>query len=463
MKLVYYVFFFWIISITTLQAQTPDTLTFTDFINIVKSNHPVTAQARLLTDLAKARRRQALGGFDPKLEAEFDRKFYDGTEYYSFLTPEIKLPLWYGMELKGSYSEAEGAFLNPENKLPAQGLSYAGIGFQLGRGLIFDARRAALQQANIFQEATANERNLILNDVFQDAGENYIDWRNKQLTATVYLEALNLAKFRFEAVKEGFFGGDRPAIDTVEALVNVQQREVQWQQAQLELQQSKFMLSTFLWLDDNTPVDVDKLNIYPSTNEIIVPVTAQLSAATNPKLLSYGFKIRDLNIERRLKAENLKPELGVTLGLLNQGRMPLRNINPNYWNENNKVNVRFSFPLTFSKARGDLAEARIKIQQTEIERDLVGVDIQNKINQNNSEVLTLQQQLSVLNRNYRSTEQLLNGEEMRFKLGESSLFLVNARETKLIEVREKLLSVEAKLKKAQLKALWLSGLLIQEL
>ncbi|MFC5283461.1 TolC family protein [Pedobacter alpinus] len=460
MRLGYYLLFLMVFFCSELKAQTLDTLTFTDFINIVKINHPVTVQAKLLADLAKARKTQALGGFDPKLDAEFDRKFYDGTEYYSFLTPQVKLPLWYGLELKGSYSQAEGSYLNPESKLPSEGLSYAGLSFQLGKGLLMDSRRAAFKQASIFEQSSQNEQVRILNDLFQDAAENFINWQNKYLTAQVYDNALGLARTRYEATRLGFLGGDKPAIDTVEAMVNVQQREVQWQQAQLELQQAKYMLSTFLWLTGNLPVDVEKLNIIPSNN-IEVPLTAQTDIINNPKLLSYNFKISDLNIERRLKAESLKPELGVSLGLLNQGGSALRNINPTYWNENNKVNVRFSFPLTFSKARGDLAEAKIKIRQTELEQKVVENDLQNKLNQNNSELIVLQNQLNVLNRTYRASEQLLNGEEMKLRLGESSLFMVNSRESKLIEVKEKQLAVDAKLKKAQMKSLWLKGLLFE--
>lgn len=447
-------------SFTSVFAQQPDTLTFTDFINIIKKNHPVSVQAKLLTELARAKKRQAWGGFDPKLEAEFDRKFYDGTEYYSFLTPQIKLPLWYGLELKGSYTEAEGTYLNPENKVPKEGLSYAGLSFQLGKGLLMDSRRAAFKQANIFELSSENERVRILNDLFQDAGENYINWKNKFLNAKIYDDALILAKIRYQAVKEGFIGGDKPAIDTVEALVTIQQREIQWQQAQLELLQAKYQLSTFLWLENGLSIDPDKLNILPSSG-LEIPLSPLNNINNNPKLLSYGFKISDLNIERRLKAESLRPELGVTLGLLNQGREPIRNVNPTYWNQNNKVNVRFSFPLTLSKARGDLAEAKIKIKQTELERDVVANDLQNKIFQNTSELDNLQKQLILLKATYKASEELLQGEELRLKFGESSLFMVNSRETKLIEVKEKLLAVEAKQKKAQLKALWLNGLLFE--
>jgi outer membrane protein TolC len=454
-------FFLSLISFSKVNAQELlDTLTWDAFTDIVKTYHPVTVQAKLLGDLARAKRLQALGGFDPKLEGELDQKQYDGTEYYRFLTPQIKLPLWYGIELKGSYSEAEGSFVNPENKIPTQGLSYAGVGLQLGKGLFIDKRRAAFKQAQIFTQSTENEKIRIINDLFMDAGEEYINWQNKFQIYKVYDEALDLAKVRFEGVKKSYQFGERAAIDTVEALLQIQTREVMLQQANLDLQSAKYMLSTFMWLQNNQTIDADKLLIKPQ-EVLIVPFTPLLDINNNPKLLSYDFKISDLNIERRLKAENLKPELSLQFGILNQGLTPLRNINQGYWNDNNKVNFRVAFPLTFSKERGELSEAKIKIKQVEIEQSLVQNDLLNKMKQNSFELITLQNQISILKRNYISSEQLLRGEELRFRVGESSLFLVNSRETKLIEVKEKLLLTEAKLKKAQLKTLWLQGTLYQ--
>ncbi len=446
-----------------LKAQeNSEILSWPSFIAIIKQNHPVTVQAKLVGDLAKARKKQAWGGFDPKFETDFDRKIFDGTEYYSFLTPQIKLPLWYGLELKGSYSEAEGTYLNPESKIPAEGLSYAGLSLQLGKGLLMDKRRAMFKQALIFENSSANEQVRILNDLFLDAGESYINWQNKFATNKVNENALSLAKIRFDAVKGGFYGGDKPAIDTVEALIQVQQREIAFQQIQLELQQAKYDLSTFMWLENAIPVDANQLNIVPQ-DIMVIPLSAQLDISNNPKLLSYDFKLKDLDIERRLKAESLKPEIGISLGLLNQGRTPLRNVNSNYWNENNKVNVRVSFPLTFSQARGDIAETKIKMKQTQLDKDVVQNELQVKMRQNATELFSLQNQLVVLKQTRIASEQLLKGEETRFRLGDSSLFLVNSRETKLIEVSEKLLSVEAKLKKIQIKALWLEGSLFQNL
>jgi len=444
-------------SFFTVSAQQPDTLTWNQYKEIIKSYHPVAMQANLLGSLAKARMKQAWGNFDPKLSTNFDEKVYDGTEYYQFLTPEVKLPLWYGLELKGNYSQAEGAFLNPENKLPTEGLSFIGLNMTLGKGLLMDKRRAAVKQANIFKEASANQQLLIINDLILDAGEAYLNWQNSYQIALIYEQALKLTEVRYDAVKQGVMGGDRPAIDTLEALTQIQQRQIQLQQAQLDLQNSLYVLGSFMWLPQNQTVDVEKLNILPQKREIETPQTLNPTIINNPKLLSYGFKLRDLDIERRLKAENLRPTLDLQLGLLNAGQSAFRNINRNYWENNNKIGLQFSFPLTFTTARGELAEAKLKIRDTEYEQSLVQNDLTVKFNQNRAEANTLQSQLVVIKQSVEANRRLLEGEELRFRFGDSSLFLINARESKLIETQEKLIETEYKIRKNKLKAQWILG------
>ena len=228
-------FLFLTLFFTVSAQQNTDTLTWFQFKEIIKKYHPVAMQANLVESFAKARMKQAWGNFDPKISTNFDQKVYDGTEYYQFLTPEIKLPLWYGLELKGNYSDAEGVYINPESRLPAEGLSFIGLNMSLGKGLLMDKRRAAVKQANIFKEASANQQLLMINNLILDAGEAYLSWQNSNQITLIYEQALKLTEVRYQAVKNSVIGGDRPAIDTVEAMTQIQQRQIQLQQAQLNL------------------------------------------------------------------------------------------------------------------------------------------------------------------------------------------------------------------------------------
>lgn len=453
--------FFLLLLLGKANAQTTtDTLTLGGYFAIIKQYHPVAQQAKLLADLAKAKKLKALGAFDPKLEAEYDQKYYGGSEYYSFFSPQIKLPLWYGLALKGSYTQATGKYINPENKVPTEGLGYAGVNFELGKGLLMDERRAGIKQANIFAQASANEKTRILNDLFFEAGASYIDWNNKFKIAKIYLDAVELATLRFESVKLSFLNGDKPAIDTLEALLIVQQRETMLQQANLDLQSAKILLANNLWLQEGQAANLDELNVSPQEN-LALPLAPLTTIENNPKLLSYSFKLNDLATERKLKQESLKPELGFQLGVLNQGTSLLRNINADYWAGNNKVNIRFSFPLTLSKARGDLAETKIKINQTQFEKQNLQNELLNKTKENIYQLQVLQSQVNLLVKTYQTYVQLLKGEELKFKYGESSLFLINSRESKLIEAREKQLTTEAKLQKCKIKSWWLNGTMLE--
>jgi outer membrane protein TolC len=54
-------------------------------------------------------------------------------------------------------------------------------------------------------------------------------------------------------------------------------------------------------------------------------------------------------------------------------------------------------------------------------------------------------------------EQLRNGEVQKFEAGESSIFLINSRETKLIEAQAKLIDLQGKYEKEKATLIWAAG------
>ena len=71
---------------------------------------------------------------------------------------------------------------------------------------------------------------------------------------------------------------------------------------------------------------------------------------------------------------------------------------------------------------------------------------------------TVEQQLGIYTNNVNGLQKLLRGEMMRFEVGESSLFLVNAREVSLISAQTTLNDLAAKRKSAYAKMLNAAGL-----
>ena len=439
-------------------------LNLDEYLALVKRYHPISLQANLNKEKAFFVRLQAIGGFDPKLEIMRDQKVFNGQTYYDYLVPEVKLPLWYGIDLNGSYTSYNGEFVNPENKVPENGLSFLGLSFPLGKGLLIDERRAALKQASIYQNIAANEQQQMLNDLFVNAANTYIQWLNTWMNTKVYEQAVTLAQIRLNGTKQLLQNGDRPAIDTLEAVILLQTRQQKLVEYRTQLLNKKNDLAAYLWLDQLTPTDPSKIDAVPDEGvlSLILPdsllnAEAAVIAAANPEVRNYGFKIAQLEVERRLKLEDIKPTLNFNLGVLNSGRQPFNNLNTNWLQNNQKFGFTFSMPLTFTKQRAAYGLAKIKIKEAKYEQldktNLVAV----KWNNYRNELNNLEMQVKIHKEMVKNNSALLAGEEIKFKMGESSLFLLNTREQKLLETQEKLNEVSAKRISSIVYLRWISN------
>ena len=229
------------------QIDVVNVLTFDEFMARVTKHHPLAMQADLKLEQGGATVRKARGGFDPKAFSDVSQKYFSDKQYYSVINSGLKIPTWYGVELKSGYSQNDGVFLNPQNNTPSAGLWYAGISVPIGQGLFIDKRRAELRKAKIYQESTKAERDLLYNELLYNAGKAYWDWFENYNTIKVYQNALDVSKQRFDAVKQGALFGDKPFIDTVEAAIQVQNRMLNLQEAELDYKNNSALLSVYLW------------------------------------------------------------------------------------------------------------------------------------------------------------------------------------------------------------------------
>lgn len=131
------------------QEQNLKEFNYNEFLGYVKKYHPLVKSAQLEINMAQANLMMARGGFDPKIEADFDQKQFKGKEYYSVFNSSFKIPTWYGIEVKAGFDNSEGIFVNPENTLPNQGLTSLGITVPVGQGLLINQRMADLRKAKI--------------------------------------------------------------------------------------------------------------------------------------------------------------------------------------------------------------------------------------------------------------------------------------------------------------------------
>lgn len=448
-------------------AQTPsnDTnrLSIDAFFDIVRQYHPVAKQTQLLLQRASAELTIARGGFDPSFYINSDQKTLDGKNYYTYTNPELKIPTWYGIELKAGLENNTGIYTFSE--LTPGESSYLGLSVPLAKNLLMDKRRATLKQAQIFKQQSKAERDLEINDLMYDAALVYWDWVQAYQIFTLYEEIIRINENRFSLIKNGFLQGDRPAIDTIEALAQLQQFQFLKQEAFLKFRNTGIELSNFLWTSNNAPYDLPPSvlpvsNNLDSLNLLSVPNLEELLLAaqsSHPQLQLYQFKQQSLEIDRKLKFQSLLPTVNVKANLINKGYDVFKGFNNTFISNNNKFGIDIGLPLRLSEGRGGYQLAKIKLKDNQLTLQLKQQQIAVKLKQYYYQGLALKEQANTYDKATRNFQTLLRGEETRFRIGESSLFLLNTRENKVLEAQQKLTELLVKWQKNRYTLEWAAG------
>jgi outer membrane protein TolC len=438
-------------------AVGPATLPVDTFMNLVTQHHPMAVKARLIREQARAAKLKASGNFDPKLFSEMQQKQFKDSEYFNLQNSGLEIPGWFGLKAKAGYELNDGVFLNNQNTVPGSGLWYGDVSWTLGRGLFLDERRAALKQARLLEQSAEFEVELALNQLMQDALNAYWNWYAASEELKIFQNAETLALFRFKAIRRKALVGDMSFIDTLEAAIQVQDRQIKLQKAQASFITTRNILSTYLWLKGVIPLAIGA-STYPSFD--LQGLTATLPLGwfeAHPALNFYALKQDRLDIDRRLNNELLKPEFTLNYKFLNA---PTQNDFFAEYSPNNYTwGLKASFPLFLRKGRGEVLKSKVKLQENELELKLKQLEIQTKVDALQQELQLSSSQLQSIRAMVANYERLLQAENIKFRNGESSLFLVNSREVKYIDSRLKEVEMEAKLKIVDAKLKAAAGLL----
>ncbi len=434
----YVIAFLWFSCFCSGQNSNLKELSYNEYLGFVKKYHPLVKSANLNISAAQANLMMARGGFDPKIEIDYDKKQFKDKEYYSLLNSSFKIPTWYGIEVKASFDNNEGIYLNPENMVPNRGLTSLGITIPLGQGLFINQRMSDLRKAKIQLKLSQAERKINAISVLYDASLAYFNWKRNYSEVKLYESYLKNAELRYNGIRSLIQNGDKPSIDSVEAKIIVRNRLLSLEDSKLKLAKSKLELANFLWLENDVPMELqDDINPEENlentiqqtlkTNELLVD---QPSIENHPKINALQNKIEILDVERQLKANSLLPKIDIGYHYLSE---------PNYWNNTNfnnyKLGLNFYFPLFLRKERGSLQLTKFKIQDSQFAVNLEKVQLKNKINAQQTELKSLEKQRKLIAELVNDNTVMLASEERLFSFGESSIFLINTRENNLVSAQ----------------------------
>ncbi|MFM7007290.1 MAG: TolC family protein [Flavobacteriales bacterium] len=449
----------------SLQAQT-NLLRPEAFLLQVLEGHPLAKQAKLIPEFAETYVLKARGGFDPKLSYDLSQKYYGNKMYFSLSDANLKVPTWYGLSLQTGLEQNRGSYLDPQGSTPQNGLWYGGLSANLGNGLVIDERRAELQKANVYLKSSQLEQRLALNELIMEAGYAYWDWYLQYHAGEILKDALSVGAIRLKAMQRMAELGDRPFIDTVEAAIQYQTRAAALADQEAKLAAANAQLNRYLWRADGTPLELAPETL-PLTNDSLAARPARVlymgqvdsMVQQHPYLGVINFKLDVLAIEKRYNKEQLKPQIELKYNFLNEPIQynPLAQFSINDY----KWGVSAQMPLFLRKERAVVQQTQLKIEQTNFDFQNRTAELTAKLLATRAEYINASKQLSIFMQNAQSTKKLLEAELNLFETGESSLFMVNMRESAAFQAALKVIEYQAKCEQLWLKWEFLQANLVR--
>lgn len=453
MKRLIFFFSLFFACVWSLNAQS-EVFDFETFKLTVSKFHPLIQKAKNLELAGNGEVLKALGGFDPTISSNVNQKSFNGKEYYWTSNTTLKIPIWFGTNLKAGYEANRGEYVENDQKLPGSGLWYAGVEIPLLQGFLYNERQFQLQQAQNVQQMSVAERQLAVNDLLLDAFSTYWTWTEAYKKLMIAKEGFVLAEARYKAAKEQVEVGENPPIDTVEALILLENRTVENKSAQTQFQNATLLLQTFLWADGNQLVSIPA-NVIPqlaNTNPEVEVLNAN-DIDSLPSIQLAAYKVDQIALDVKWKKEQLKPSINANYNLLNQ---PSGNLEISQFSmQNYKFGVTAYVPLFLRKERGGVKLAKLKMENAGLDLLAKKREYDQKIKNLSNEIELQTANIVIQKRIVAHTRTLRTAELDKFQAGESSLFMINSREQTYLSSENKLVELEIKLEVSNLKMKWL--------
>jgi outer membrane protein TolC len=459
-------FLFLILNLSYFQISGQTVFEFETFRNRVIQFHPVMQQAKLQIIAGENEVKMAKGNLDPSISSNIETKQFNQQEYYTTTSSGLVIPTWLGIDFQAGYEANRGLYTNNQASMPGSGLWYASVKVPLGQGLFFDERRAAIQKARTIQKMTANERILISNDLLLDAYEAYWNWYEMYQKLKIIEEGKSLATERFLNTLQSARFGEIASIDTLESFIQLNTFDLRHVEQLFEYQQARLNLETFLWSTNLIPLELDSLTIpgdfkveFIDYQQLRFDTIASDRNVLPNQIINSIYKLEQLEIEDCLLRDKLKPKLNIEYNALVQpyGSNQLEAFNAS----NYKVKASLYYPLFLRQERGKIALNSVKMQTQQLDIIQKKRSLQVKEEVMQEELRQLYKQLELQGNQVTFLSKLLQSEQIKFNIGESSMFLVNTREAKYLDSKTKLASLQTKLKITETKWKWLNSELIQ--
>ena len=431
---------------------TEPVISYATYLKQVAASHPNLRAAKSYVNASTAAVMEAKGAFDPFFSYESEQKQLNNQLYYNYQQTQLQIPVWNGIDIRTGMENSQGLNTNPENTIGAS--SYLGIKIPIGADLLMDKRNLQVQQNKQQLIITKAEQQQVINELLADAQMAYINWSRAYYQYQLFAKLSLQNKERVAFVITEYHQGIRPAIDTTEALSQLQQVQLNETDAYFQFKAASRLVENYLW-NESSNTNIAIRDQIPDSSFFDTPefinTNDSITVRQHPKIQQYEGKIQQLQIEKTYKTQQLLPKAYLKANMLSKGYYEQIGVNSIPYQENYKLGFTLAVPLLQRSARGSLLQNKYKSQAANFEKSMVQSQLVTKIKYYQTQLENISKQLvntSLLIKNFKK---LYEAEQLRFQQGESSVFLINSRELKIIEAMQKQLDLHYKWKQSNVQ------------
>lgn len=420
-------------------AVSGGTLLLRDVLRSVQRAYPLVEAARAEARAAQAQARGASGAFDPRVRGRATR-IPLGQYPYTRADLEVVQPTPFrGAEFFGGWRYGQGSIPDYYGELRTLSLGEfrAGLNLPLWRNGSIDKARAALNRTRLGEEIAEQGVVEAQLKAARDGAQRYWEWVAAGQRVQVVQELIGIARVRDVAIARRVEQGDIPELDRTENLRALLQREGQLVASERDLQEAALALSLYLRNETGQPV-VPSREWLPAAFPEAEPVEALVGGvrleavlARHPELRQLSRKREQLAITRELAENQTAPLIDLVVGVskdVGEG-VPARG-RPQL-----ETGLTLELPTLNRVATGEERAAQAALAradaQLQLEREVVAVEVRDAV----SAVAAARIRIDVAQREAEFASRLVEGEERRFKLGDTTLLFVNLREQQVVEAR----------------------------
>lgn len=374
----------------------------------------------------------AQGGFDTQLKS---KNTWSVTGLYENQNNDVVIKQatpFLGATFFGGWRRGTGDYPVYEGKSQTanDGELRAGVNIPLWRNREIDSRRANLQKAELGKLIASHEYDQALIEVRRLVSLRYWDWVMAGQRLRVAERLLNIAEQRDTGIRERVSAGDIAdfeALDNQRAILERRERVVA---AQRLLEQSAIQLSLY-WRDGVGQPQLPTLELLPDAfpeQEPPLDINPEHAIATaqqqRPELKRLQLQQRQTETELELQQNQRAP--GVDLSVM--GARDIGYGKEKLNRDELYVGLNIDIPLQRRVAGGRAEVAAANLQRLKWDQRLLEDRIGNEVKDVLSALRAARQSVKLSRQQAQAAEQLQQGEQSRFDLGDSTLLFVNLRE-----------------------------------